>query len=145
MKGAVLMVSTSGGVATNKGDYVKRLLTIGLAVAAVLGAVMTAGGQAITVPALTTNASVSISTGNTFQTIITPPAAPAQWRSVTIENNNTNTDNCWITVDGGAASKAKAILLLPGGSYTRYFPYVPANAIQGTCQTSADTLYVDYQ
>ena len=110
-----------------------------------LGLPAAAFAQAITVPAATTNTPVSITTGNTFQTILTPPTAPAQWRSLTIENNNTNGDNCWITVNGGTPTKATAIILLPGGSYTRYFPYVPANKIQGTCATTSDTLYVDSQ
>jgi hypothetical protein len=120
---------------------VKRLV---LALFALICLSAAAFSQAITVPAVTTNSSVTITTGNTFQTVLTPPTAPAQWRSLTIENNNAS-DNCWITVDGGTPTKATAILLLPGGAYTRYFPYVPANAIKGTCATTGDTLYVDVQ
>jgi hypothetical protein len=90
----------------------------------------------------TTNGSLAITTGNTFQQVL---AANANRASITVENNNTNGDNCWITVDGGAPTKAIAILLVPGGSYQRYFPYVPSGAIQATCATTADTLYVDTQ
>lgn len=89
----------------------------------------------------TTNNSVTIAVGNTFQTVI---AANANRASLTIENNN-GSDSCWITVDGGAPTKAKAMLLLPGGSYQRYFPYVPSGAIQATCTTTSDTLYADTQ
>jgi len=89
----------------------------------------------------TINASTTIVTGNTFQQIL---AANSNRASLTIENNNA-TDSCWITVDGGSATKAVAMLLLPGGSYQRYFPYVPSGAIQATCATSSDPIYVDYQ
>jgi len=97
------------------------------------------------VNAQTTNASVVIATGNTFQTILaalgTPPTPR---RSLTIENNNA-TDSCWVFVGASAATKGISILLLPGGSYTRYYPYVPSDAIQATCATTADTIYVDVQ
>jgi hypothetical protein len=89
----------------------------------------------------TTNNSVVIVTGNTFQTVL---AANSNRASITIENNNA-TDSCWVTVDGGSPTKAIAILLLAGGSYQRYFPYVPSGAIQATCATANDTLYVDTQ
>lgn len=110
---------------------------------ALLGALLLAGTAALaqTQPADTTNASVSITTGNTFQTVL----AAGVRRSITIENNNTNSDNCWVHVDASAVTKANSILLTPGGSYTRYYPYIPAGAIQATCTTTADTLYVDYQ
>jgi len=95
--------------------------------------------------ALTVNGSVSITTGNTFQTVLTAvPALPVTRRSLTIQNNNA-TDNCWVYVGAAVAAKGTSILLLPGGSYTRYFPYVPADAIQATCATTGNTLYVDTQ
>lgn len=89
----------------------------------------------------TNNNSVTITTGNTFQQVL---AANTNRASITIENNNAS-DSCWVTVDGGSPTKAKAILLLAGGSYQRYFPYVPSGTIQATCATSSDTLYVDTQ
>lgn len=89
----------------------------------------------------TTNGSVTIATGNTFQTAL---AASSSRASLTIENNNAS-DNCWLFIGAGSAAKGTSILLLPGGSYTRYFPYVPADAIQATCATTSDTLYVDTQ
>lgn len=116
---------------------IKQLL---FAVAVVVALATSAIAQ--TTPAATTNASAVIATGNTFQTLL--PANQGR-RSLTVENNNVNGDSCWITVDGGTPSKAAAILLLPGGSYTRYFPYIPPAAIQGTCATTSDTIYVDYQ
>jgi hypothetical protein len=92
----------------------------------------------------TANGSVVIATGNTFQKIL---SAGTPW-SVTIENNNA-TDSCWITFGAGItaanASKAKSILLLPGGSWARYYPYIPSDQIEGTCASNADTLYVDTQ
>lgn len=117
----------------------KRLTTALAAVA------LTAAVAFAQTPAQTTNGSVVIATGNTFQTVLTAVVGMAQLRSVTIENNNVNGDNCWIYVGNGSPTKAKSILLTPGGSYARYFPYVPSDAIQATCTTTSDTLYVDTQ
>ena len=102
--------------------------------------------QAVSVPAATKNGSVVITTGNTFQTVL----AAGSRRSLTIQNNNA-TDNCWITfgsigataITAGNAAKASSQMLAPGGAYTRYFPYVPNDAIQGTCASNSDTLYID--
>ena len=88
----------------------------------------------------TTNGSVTITTGNTFQTVLTA----ATRRSLTVQNNNT-ADNCWLFIGSGTASKANSILLLPGGSYARYFPYTPSDALQATCATTSDTFYIDTQ
>lgn len=89
----------------------------------------------------TTNHSATIATGNTFQTVLTGSKA---LNSLTIENNNA-TDSCWLYIGSGSATKAASILLLAGGSYTRYEPFVPSDNIQATCATTADTLYVDTQ
>jgi hypothetical protein len=97
-------------------------------------------------PAATTNRSVVIATGNTFQQILAALALPpATIRSLTIENNNA-ADNCWIFIGATAsATKGTSILLLPGGSYTRYYPYIPSDNIAATCAATSDTLYVDTQ
>jgi hypothetical protein len=98
----------------------------------------------------TINYSATIVTGNTFQQIL-----PVQNRwSLTIQNNNTSADNCWVTFGTTAAqvpitavnaTKAISIVLGPGQALTRYFPYVPSDAIIATCATTSDTLYVDIQ
>lgn len=122
----------------------KRLLAfilLGLAFAA------PAAAQEHPVTRNTTNVSGSITTGNTFQQILAAvnPSTAARG-SITIENNNTNGDNCWVFLGANAsATKATAILLGQGGSYQRYYPYVPADAIQITCTTTADTFYADWQ
>jgi hypothetical protein len=101
----------------------------------------------------TVNGSVAIVTGNTFQTILAAVSGSAGRQSLTIQNNNA-TDSCWlsfgifggVTITAGNATKARSVLLLPGGSYTRYYPFVPSDEIEATCTTSAtDTLYVDSQ
>lgn len=93
----------------------------------------------------TINTPTTIVTGNTFQTIL---KATNRW-ALTIENNNTNGDNCWIEFGVGItfsnATKANSALLLPGGSYTRYYPYIPSDEIEATCATASDSLYVDTQ
>lgn len=97
----------------------------------------------------TVNQSAVIAVGNTFQTIL----AAGNRQSLTIQNNNA-TDSCWIAfgtrangtaITSGTATKAESILLLAGGSFTRYWPYIPNDAIQGTCATSSDSLYIDIQ
>jgi hypothetical protein len=114
-----------------------------LAAAAFILALSCLGASAQTVAA-TANSSATITTGNTFQTILTAVTQTNQRRSLTIENNNAS-DSCWLFIGAGSATEATSILLTSGGSYTRYYPYVPADAIQATCATSNDTLYVDFQ
>lgn len=107
----------------------------------------------------TTNLSVSVGTGLTYQSI---QGTSAGRRSLTIQNNNTNTDNCWINVDGNVVAgnatsssvtvngasitAAKAsVLLQPGEAYTRYYPFIPKGPIVGTCASSGDSIYADVQ
>lgn len=94
--------------------------------------------------AATTNSSAVITTGNTFQTVLAAVATGNIRRSITIVNNNA-TDSCWIYLGSGTATKATSILLIAGGSYYRYWPLVPSDAVQATCATSNDTLYIDTQ
>src|SRR6202035_1060263 len=81
----------------------------------------------------TVNGSVAITTGNTFQTILSSNlGTTTQRQALTIQNNNKTTDNCWIFLGSGTATKATSILLTPGLPYQRYFPFVPSDAIQAT-------------
>lgn len=114
-----------------------------LATAAFILALSCAGALAQTV-ATTTNSSAAIVTGNTFQSVLSAVTNNTQRRSLTIQNNNT-TDNCWLFVGAGSPTKANSMLLLPGGAYARYFPYVPSDPIQATCVTAGDTIYVENQ
>lgn len=133
--------------------HVKRRLLPSLAAAFTLFAAAISCAQAQT-PAATTNGSVAITAGNTFQSVLpaltfSSTAPVTGRRSLTIQNNNTNGDNCWIEFGVGVtaanATKGASILLAQGASFTRYYPYVPSDAIQATCATTADTLYVDTQ
>jgi hypothetical protein len=93
----------------------------------------------------TLNVSAVITTGGTFQTILTSIlGTTTQRKALTIENNNT-TDNCYLFIGAGSAAAGTSILLLPGGSYTRYWPYVPSDVFQATCANNSDTLYIDVQ
>jgi curli biogenesis system outer membrane secretion channel CsgG len=99
--------------------------------------------------AATKNGSVTIATGGTFQTVLPAVTSNSQRRSLTIQNNQTTTDNCWIQFGVGVtsanATAAKSILLQPGQSFVRYYPYVPSDEIEATCASTSDTLYVDTQ
>lgn len=100
----------------------------------------------------TLNNSVVITTGNTFQTVLTAATGAAPRNSLTIQNNNAS-DSCWLSfgsvggtaITAGNATKGKSILLTAGQAFTRYLPYIPVDEIEGTCATSADTLYIDVQ
>lgn len=109
-----------------------------------------------TVSALPTNrVAIVIAAGNTFQTVL---AVSASRRSLTIQNNNA-TDSCWldfgsapafppavgVPITAGTATKAGAELLLPGGSLSRYYPYVPSDELEATCATTGDTMRIEYQ
>lgn len=128
----------------------KRLALIALLT--LFGAV-SAGAQGVyPTTAVTTNGSVVITTGSTFQAVLAAvavnPVNPIR-HSLTIQNNNTTTDNCWITfgtgITAGNATKAKSILLTPGQAFTRYYPYIPSDEIEATCATNGNSLYVDTQ
>ena len=138
-----------------------------LAFALLLG--FTAAAAAQVTNAATTNGSVKITTGLTYQVIQaavnTSSTSGSVRHSLTIENNNTNGDVCYlfiggtqitagtttastsITVGGVSMTAAQASILLAGGggSFARYFPYVPSDAIYGTCASAGDSLYVDTQ
>lgn len=94
----------------------------------------------------TKNVSLTIATGGTFQVAIASTAASGNGpRSLTVQNNNTGTtENCWVYV-GTTPTIARSIRLLPGGSYTRYWPFIPSDDIRVTCDTNGSTVYVDYQ
>jgi hypothetical protein len=73
------------------------------------------------------------------------------------------TDNCWIeisgtvvagntlstavTIPGQSASTAQAVSIVLGSTqaYARYAPHGPTGPIVGTCTTTGDSLYVDWQ
>lgn len=98
----------------------------------------------------TINSSVSVTAGNTFQQALAAiPQGSHARRSLTIQNNNTGTDNCFVylgtTAAANAAGTGKAVLLQPGQSYQRYYPYVPSDGVQVTCANASDTVYVDNQ
>lgn len=91
----------------------------------------------------TLNSSVVIATGNAFQTVLASNFNTfTQRQALTIQNNNA-ADSCWLYIGSGTPTKATSILLLAGGSYQRYWPFVPSDAIQATCASTSDTLYVD--
>jgi hypothetical protein len=129
-----------------------------LALLALLAATPAAAQQVSQLP--TFNQSIAITAANTFQLISSGTQA---MRSLTIQNNNTNTDSCWIEVSGlvtagmttasavtipgkPASTAAKVSILLPPGiSYGRYQVHAPTGPIVGTCVAAGDTLYVDWQ
>jgi hypothetical protein len=93
----------------------------------------------------TVNGSIVITAGNTFQQVLAALTGNNRRRSLTISNNNA-TDSCWLFIGPTAsATKGTSILLLSGGSYTRYYPYIPSDNIAATCVTTSDTLYADTQ
>ena len=99
----------------------------------------------------TVNASGTITSGATFQQIlpsIIPNAGNASTarQSLTIQNNNTNSDNCWVFFGPiASATEAGAVVLAPQQSYGRYWPDVPTDTISITCSGTSDTFYADYQ
>jgi len=88
-----------------------------------------------------TGNSITIEIANKFQQVV--PATGAERRVLMIKNNNS--DNCWVYIGGGNASKEKSTVLDPGSAYTRYWPFAPSEAIQATCASSSDILLVEYQ
>ena len=88
---------------------------------------------------------VTIVTGSKFQQVVPPSTNGTERRSLTIQNNSANDDNCWVYIGTSKPSKEASFELAPGKSLERYWPFVPSDAIQATCETSSGTLYVGYQ
>lgn len=122
------------------------------------------GAQTSSPTSTTVPAPVKIGAGLTFQQLL--PASSGSRQSITIENNNANTDNClmlivgkgspWLvgdttttsrTVNGVSMTAAQAAITLApvSGSYSRYYGYIPQEQILGTCASTGDSLYVDTQ
>jgi len=136
---------------------------IAAACLALLGWLPMEGAFAQTNTATTTAAPIKITTGLTYQQVM-PLVQSNNRHSISIQNNNA-TDNCeliivgagspWLAGDTTATSRTinsvsmtgaqASILLLPGGSYTRYYPFIPSDQILGTCASTGDSLYVDTQ
>jgi len=89
--------------------------------------------------------SVTIVTGGKFQQVVPPSTNGTERRSLTIQNNSANDDSCWVYIGTSKPSKEASFELAPGKSLVRSWPFVPSNAIQATCASSSDTLYVEYQ
>jgi len=130
----------------------RRILAAGFLLLASLGTsyAQTSPGttvQGTVINRATVNSSVTITTGNTFQQALASTlGTTTQRQSLTIQNNNTSTDNCWVFFGATAsATKATSALLQPGQAYTRYWPFVPSDAIQVTCASTNDTMYVENQ
>jgi hypothetical protein len=91
-------------------------------------------------------ATVVITTGNTFQQVLASIIGTTNYRAWLMIQNNNASDNCWIFPGTVAnATKATSMLLLPGGSYSRAWPFVPSDVIAATCANNNDTLYLETQ
>ena len=90
-----------------------------------------------------TDTVVTINTANKFQQVLASSGTAR--RMLRIGNNNTNDDICWVFVGSGPASKEGSYPIRAGKEYLRYSPFVPSDPIQATCESSSDTLDVEYQ
>jgi hypothetical protein len=90
------------------------------------------------------NNPVTIGSGNTFQQVIgSSNGNPKERQALIIKNDNSNGDSCWVFFGGDKASKEKGVMVASGDSYVRYWPFVSSEAIQATCASTSDALYVD--
>lgn len=119
----------------------KRFLLIAIALMLAAPASAQTLMQGVPISKSTVNKSAVIAAGGTFQTVL---ASTVVRTALTVENNNA-TDSCWLYIGGGSATEGTAILLLAGGSYVRYWPFLPNDTLQATCANTSDTLYIDYQ
>ena len=119
-------------------DACTALGVASLAIALLLGS--TAFAQTSPTP---TDTVVTINTANKFQQVLASSGTAR--RMLRIGNNNTNDDICWVFVGSGPASKEASYPISPGEEYLRYPPFVSPDAIQATCESSSDTLEVEYQ
>lgn len=100
----------------------------------------------------TINASVTITTNSTFQTILAPNSFR---RTLEVVNNNLS-NPCYITfgttstgtvITAANATLARSILIPSNGGYFSWaLPAIPSDEIEGTCTgTGTNTIYVAYR
>lgn len=108
------------------------------------------------------NRSLTITAANVYQSAsINHVFGVNQLRkTITIQNNNTNGDNCWLDYTGtisigmGTLSSVTtevqtltaaqaSILLTQGGAAQRLSGYIPSDAIVVTCAGNGDSVYVE--
>jgi len=121
------------------------LVAVSLAIASILLGSATLAQSQTPEPQAPTGNLVTILIGNKFQQVVPPNKGDTERRALTIQNNGSNSDNCWVYIGSDKASKDNSIVLAPGKSYTRYWPFVSSDGIQATCASSSDTLYVEYK
>ena len=98
----------------------------------------------------TVNGSTTLTTSGVFVQILSSNTASNIVRqALTIENNNPAL-SCYLFIGQNtnasvSATTSTGMLLLPGGSYTRYWPYVPSDSIWATCLGTNGTVYVEVQ
>lgn len=108
-------------------------------------------GRAGTPPAVTTtpsattttDASATVGTGGTFQQIAAANTSRKSFEFSNICSVSGNcvaaTDNCYVFFGAnGSATKANSRLISPGGGYLRSSGTIPSDAIQITCDGTAD-------
>jgi hypothetical protein len=86
---------------------------------------------------------VTIATANAFQQVIGSNSSATQRQALIIKNDNSNGDSCWVFFGSNKPSKEKSVIVASGDSYVRYWPFVSSDAMQATCASSSDALYVE--
>jgi hypothetical protein len=86
---------------------------------------------------------VTIATGNAFQQVIGSNDSATERQALIIKNDNSNGDSCWVFFGSNKPSKVKSVIVASGDSYIRYWPFVSSDAMQATCTSSSDALYVE--
>jgi hypothetical protein len=130
--------------------------------------IISPGTSSIPTNVVTTNGSVTITTGLTYQQILSTPANDLSLGSLFFQNNQiSGTDTCWIIIDvtvgnqivagttttstlvtvGGnmVTAGSVSIILVPGQLFLRTYPILPGDAVFATCATTGDTLFVATQ
>jgi len=118
-----------------------RLCAIGIALLPFISTIVCAQQPATPLADVpqTVKSSATITAAGKFQQVLAPSATERQ--ALTI--NNFNADSCWLFIGSGHATKENSTELVARGSYVRYWPFVPSDAIQATCATSSDTLDIN--
>lgn len=89
-----------------------------LSLQSLIAVVMATASAQTTTPQEPIGNSVTIENANQSEQVV--PATGTKRQSLTIKNNNTNNDSCWVYIGSDKASKENSIALAPGGSYVRY-------------------------
>ena len=94
----------------------------------------------------TVSTPTTITTANTFQTILSSAQSGTTIRGqLTVENNNASNVFCYLFFGTSTATTPNSLLLNSGFPFLRSWPFVPNDQLQATCTLTGGSLFLSVQ